>query len=240
MKMIPLTKGMYAKVDDDDYELLSRFNWCAGKGSKNKTYYALRGVKEDGVARRIYMHRIIAQAGPGEIVDHKNHDTLDNRKENLRLGSQALNQLNRLPIPGGQSAYKGVHYHAPSAKWMAVFNRKLIGYFNKETEAAIAYNIAAKIGGGDWACLNIIPGLTEKEMLTLPPIKRKQKKYRYRGVTRRGFGQWLAYIQIGNTRHNLGTYNNETLAAEAFNRACDEHGCPERKNAIYYPPPKYA
>ena len=86
MKEIPLTRGKFALVDDEDYEWLSQWKWyCSTTG------YAVRGCKN----RILYMHREIAKTKPGMLTDHINRNKLDNRKENLRFCSHRENMKNR-------------------------------------------------------------------------------------------------------------------------------------------------
>lgn len=98
MKLIPLTQGKFAKVDDADYEWLSQYNWYAKKTtaiySLYGLYYAARFQRIKKVKTTIYMHREIANCPPGKEVDHINHDTLDNQRENLRCCTRAENMAN--------------------------------------------------------------------------------------------------------------------------------------------------
>lgn len=96
MKSISLTKGKFAKVDDEDFEELNKYKWCAGeiKG----IWYAYRGKREGLIVKRISMHRLIMKAEKRwDIVDHINHDGLDNRKINLRIVTNSENLRNRKP-----------------------------------------------------------------------------------------------------------------------------------------------
>jgi hypothetical protein len=92
MKLIPLTQGKFALVDDEDYEYLSKFKWHAKKQTRKHFpdyFYAARGKKG------ILMHREILNISEDQNVDHKNGNGLDNRKENLRPASQLENCRNR-------------------------------------------------------------------------------------------------------------------------------------------------
>jgi len=232
MKEIKLTKGQVALVDDADYEFLIKFKWCANKGVRNKTYYAVRGIREGDKTRRVFMHRVIAQAGRGELVDHWNHNTLDNRRDNLRVGNQSLNQMNRLP-QGGLSKYKGVSFYSWTMQWAASCCGAHIGYFDNEIDAARAYNAVAYEKSGDWALLNDIPGLSKEELISLPDsYNPKIRKNKYRGVRHRSKNSWEAYIQYRNSRFVIGCFDSEDKAVRSYNNKCDELGCPERKNDI--------
>ena len=227
-RRIMLTQGKYALVDQEDYDYLSHFNWCYNKGTKNKSGYALRATRTKGKYKRIYMHRVIVQALPGEVVDHINHDTLDNRRENLRIGSQKLNLLNRYPNTSGTSPYKGVSFFKGSTQWVAVFKRNHLGYYDTEVEAALAYNAAAHAENPDWILLNQIPGLSLEESIK-PPRPPRAKRNRYRGVRFRG-KSWEAYIQVNKVRHVIGYFPYEVEAAKAYNETCYKFQLPKRKN----------
>ena len=74
-----------AKVDDSDYELLSKYRWNYTNG------YAQGKVN----GKLIGMHRFIMRTPKGMVTDHINHDTLDNRRANLRICTHAQNMANR-------------------------------------------------------------------------------------------------------------------------------------------------
>ena len=89
-KSIPLTQGKFALVDDEDFEKLNQNVWLFCNG------YAARGVNRFPRRRLLYMHRIILNPPEGFDVDHISHNSLDNRKENLRICSRTENQRNRI------------------------------------------------------------------------------------------------------------------------------------------------
>jgi len=106
-KYIELTQGQVAIVDDDDFERLSMYKWCARWEQNTKSYYAATNTK--GVF--IYMARFIMDTPKGLICDHINHDTLDNRKENLRNVTTSVNQQNRRNKSKNSTNVEGVHKH---------------------------------------------------------------------------------------------------------------------------------
>lgn len=154
MKEIPLTQGMVAIVDDEDYELVSRYKWFADRrGKYSIRYYACRKTYIDERRVNEYMHHAIL----GHVrVDHKNGNGLDNRRENIRIATQSQNMANRRSQANSQSPYKGVR--KVKLRWRAYIkpNEKPIhlGYFDTAEEAARAYDWAAKRIYGDFALLN--------------------------------------------------------------------------------------
>lgn len=160
MKEIQLTQGQITFVDDNDFPLLSQFNWYADK--RENTSYAARIFKDaDGIKRKVYMHRLIL----GEIdkylhIDHIDGNGLNNVRENLRIVTRSQNQMNSIAHKKRGSKYKGVSFFKPAKKWRAriMINRveKHIGYFDSQELAAAAVNEAYKIHFGEFARANII------------------------------------------------------------------------------------
>ncbi len=79
--LIPLTHGMVAIVDLDDFERLKKYTWHARKSFSR--FYAMRKVVHDGKEFWIRMHREVMHTPQGQITHHKNRRTMDNRKSNL-------------------------------------------------------------------------------------------------------------------------------------------------------------
>lgn len=162
MKRIPLTKGYEALVDDADYETLLRHRWSATV-SKPGYVYAVTRIE----GKSVRMHRLLMGAGAREVVDHVNHNTLDNRRSNLRIVSQRQNTYNARPQRGSASKYKGVH--ASTDKWVARIKDPAsgkclhLGRFDSEIEAAMAYNHAAQRLQGDCAYINDVSPLEYRE-----------------------------------------------------------------------------
>ena len=153
---IPLTQGQVALIDDEDYELVSQYKWHAHWNLHGKSYYAKTDIrKTDGTFGSLLMHRLIMNAQKGEQVDHINHDTLDNRKSELRFCSYAQNQYNQGRRSNNTSGCKGVSLHKPSGKWLARIRwdgeRIHIGIFPTLEEAYDAYCKAAFELHGEFA-----------------------------------------------------------------------------------------
>jgi hypothetical protein len=153
---IPLSKGKIALIDDQDADLVMPFKWYSSL-TKNTTY-AIRGSSRVGGKQiTILMHRVILDAPPGMFVDHRDGDGLNNCRDNLRLCTRSQNEMNKR-IQGGTSRFKGVCWHGKREKWEARIgvNRKRthLGYFTDETEAAMAYDVAARELFDEFARLN--------------------------------------------------------------------------------------
>lgn len=153
-KLISLTRGYTALVDDSDYEKLKTYKWSAG-GPKG---YLSAQRAQNG--KTIRMHRQILgllDAPSNVFVDHRNGDTLDNRRSNLRACDNRLNQGNARKR-GGSSRYRGVSWHEVSKGWRAQIRIKgmkvHLGIFKDEEDAARAYDKAASQHFGDFARLN--------------------------------------------------------------------------------------
>ncbi len=161
MKQIPLSKGKFAIVDDEDFERANQFKWCwfsSKSAGRNSLGYACRNQRENGKKKMIFLHRFIVNAPEGFEVDHKDSDGLNCRKENLRICTGSQNLHNQLAREGGTSRFKGVTWAKRDKKWAAricfEYKRISLGHFADEVEAAKAYDEAAKKYFGEFAYLN--------------------------------------------------------------------------------------
>jgi hypothetical protein len=144
-----IAAGRVALVDDEDFPLVSQYNWHASK-RPHGSFYARSSNR-----RKIFMHRLIT--GWPE-VDHQNGDGLDNRRHNLRPATSAQNNRNRRPRPGSSSRFKGVRWERGRQRWRADIGidgrYRTIGRFRDEETAARAYDAAALAAWGEYAWLN--------------------------------------------------------------------------------------
>ena len=141
-KLIQLKDGRVAKVSNEDFEEFSRYNWTVS----NKGY---------PMSRHRTMHSFIS----GEYTDHKNGDTLDNRRENLRPATHAQNMWNKKVPSNSPTRFKGVHRKGRG--WGSCITkhgeRFYLGRFDTPEEAAKAYDAAAMAHYGEFARLNFPP-----------------------------------------------------------------------------------
>lgn len=162
MKEIPLTRGMVALVDDADYErVVLEGAWHAH--APYKAYWYAWRTRNGTRPKTLGMHRFIVDAPTGMVVDHINHNGLDNRRANLRLCTVSQNQQNKRSRVGASSRYLGVckHKYASSfgaPRWAVRVERKHVGLFASEEEAARAYDRVALATFGEFANLNFPEG----------------------------------------------------------------------------------
>lgn len=150
---IPLSQGLVALIDDEDYAAVMAYApWSAYRSGRN--VYGRRTVHlGEGRGTSVYMHQVVLEC---QRVDHINGDGLDNRRVNLRPATHADNMRNAQRRVDNTSGYKGVSWNKHS--WVAGihFNRRRIylGSFADPAEAARAYDAAALEYFGPFARLN--------------------------------------------------------------------------------------
>ena len=159
MKELKLTKGYVAIVDDEDYETVSKWRWSATQCC-NKIY-ARRTQKFGNKKVNIYLHRFLMNVhlcNSSVNCDHKDRDTLNNQKSNLRVCTKAENQRNKTKKKNAQSKFIGVV--KARKNWAARITHEgkavYIGTYQSEEEAAIAYNKKKIELHGEFANLNIL------------------------------------------------------------------------------------
>jgi hypothetical protein len=140
--MIPLSQGKYAYVDIEDLYRIEKISWYCDP---------------DGYARNrngIMMHRIIMNCPPDKEIDHKDHNGLNNTKDNLRICTRSQNQANKNISTRNTLGFKGVSYSKKNNKYSASIrcNNKQyhLGYFNTPEEAHQHYTNKGKELFGDF------------------------------------------------------------------------------------------
>lgn len=163
---ILLTKGYKTIVDTSDFEMLNAYSWQATR--RRSGIYARRTVNSLP-KRYIYMHRQILGLDHGDDRqgDHKMGNTLDNRRQNLRIATRSQNKANsrrdRLAASGFRGVERvqrrsGIRYKA-HIKTGGVTHQ--LGCFDCIEDAACAYDIKAQELFGEFALLNF-SGLPSK------------------------------------------------------------------------------
>lgn len=161
MKTIPLSRGLFAQVDDDDYGALAAYRWTAVpmQNKSRAAFYASRRGRP-GEPITVYMHRQVMAAKSGQMVDHADRDGLNNQRANLRFCTATQNLANN--VRTNASGFRGVSLDKSRAlhrkPWCAFIQRDgkscLVGRFETPEEAARAYDRAAANQFGAFAMLN--------------------------------------------------------------------------------------
>jgi hypothetical protein len=150
-------------VDDDVVALVAGRRWVIhNKVPRHSRVYFATHVRVPH-PHQVILHRMIAGAPAGLVVDHRNGNTLDNRRENLRICETRLNVANAVKkgIPAS-SAFKGVSWCEHHQAWLGELRLTVGGRrtyplkkrFTSEVEAALAYDDAARRTYGEFACVN--------------------------------------------------------------------------------------
>lgn len=152
--IIQLSKGKVTILDLDDAIKFGIYNWSV---LQTKTgWYSVRNEKSvDKTSQKMfYLHRLIMDCPDHLFVDHINGDTLNNKKNNLRIVTKRENNLNKTGNIISSSKYKGVSWYSRRSMWRARIDGIDIGMFNIEEEAALAYDVKAKERHKEFAFLN--------------------------------------------------------------------------------------
>jgi hypothetical protein len=154
MKTLQAYCGASVLIDDEDFHWLSKFNWHVTADGYVSTELA-SNKRNTGIR----IHQLLL-GGKSPLVDHKDGNTLNNQKENLRPCGQMENGQNRR-VQKHSSRFKGVSWIINI--WVASIrvnkNKMHLGRFDSEVDAAIAYDSAAERYFGKFARTNKMMGL---------------------------------------------------------------------------------
>lgn len=155
-KKNPKYKGMFALVDDEDYERLSKFYWSAVK-KREGLFYAERVTKRDKNRKQKVIGMHIEVMG-SKWIDHIDFDGLNNQKSNLREVTHSQNMMNKAKKRGSASGLKGVSWHNKNNNWLAKIKingkDKHLGCSKDPIKCARLYDEAAIKYFGEYAKIN--------------------------------------------------------------------------------------
>ena len=163
-KKLPLNgkhgDGKFTTVDVDFFDAVSQYRWYMTKDGYVYRSQHISGSGRNRVKKNIALHREIAGAPIGKVVDHLDRNPLNNARANLRICTRSQNEANS-PSRGGTSKYKGVSRNIGRGKaWQSgikfQYKRIALGMFDTEKEAAKAYDKKAKELFGEFAYINLI------------------------------------------------------------------------------------
>jgi hypothetical protein len=152
--------GHAVQVDECDVPLLMTRNWrvMPMKTKRRIYHYVVAWSRANGKRKLLLLHREIASPKVGEVIDHINHDALDNRRVNLRACTTAQNVANRRKsAKPTSSSYLGVYFHANDGRWRAevtVNGRRTRKRFATEADAAAWRDLTASSLHGEFANLS--------------------------------------------------------------------------------------
>ncbi len=156
---IPLTQGRVALVDEADFAWASQWKWYAKFKPSSHAFYAARNDyrfgKGHGITIQLHRELMGLKKGDRRMVDHWDHNTLDDRRRNLRICTPTQNAQNRVRHSNNRSGFKGVTFHPHTGKWRSSISingrRKSLGLFHYPEQAYSAYCQAAKEAFGEFA-----------------------------------------------------------------------------------------
>lgn len=146
-----LISGKYKMIIDEEcYEKIAGYSLHV-----NSKGYAEVRFTENKKLKSILIHRVVVSAGKNEIVDHVNGNTLDNRKENLRIVTRNQNMQNCKTYKSSSTGFKGVSWHSSAKKYIARIqvnkSRMIIGYYDDINDAILARKEASKKYHGEYS-----------------------------------------------------------------------------------------
>ncbi len=133
----------YALIDSEDINKIKKHTWYVK--STGNHFYVATNIYENNKQNTLRIHKLIMNPPNDMVIDHINHNPLDNRKINLRICShkQNMENLKGCKSDNKSSGIRGVSWHKGKRKWEARIghNKKLIFLGNfldiKEAEQSV-------------------------------------------------------------------------------------------------------
>lgn len=150
---VACTKGYTTMFSPEDLAIVSENDWSTlapgRKGSKRRYAHRRAWTKDED-----YLHRAIMKSPKGMQVDHRDGNTMNNRRGNLRECTNAQNQMSKRDTGRAPGKYRGV-YRAESGGWFASICKdqaqQYLGTYSTDVDAALAYDAAARKLFGEFA-----------------------------------------------------------------------------------------
>ncbi len=218
-------------IDEEDLEFVKSKKWNVHKGTSSKTSYVYTWTYQNRVVSMIQMHRLLLGVNGDNtyVVDHIDHNGLNNKRSNLRLCLSAENSWNQEIRRNNTTGYKGVSRQGTANKYSARVMKHGVsydmGWYDTPEEAGIAYDIGALYLHGVYSCINF-----DKEMYVDLNIEAEFKKRHYvptcayRGVVYRGKTSYETTVCLGKKPIYIGRFPTAESAAEAYDKACIKLG----------------
>lgn len=147
---------MYARIDSEDFALVSQYKWSARFNACTKSWYAYTTIRTPERSFCIYMHRMILGLpfGDKRQGDHiATGDTLNNQRSNLRIATQNQNKMNKRMYANNSLGVKGVTRDKGLFKAQLQKDGKRVYLGRRKTieEAKALYDAAAIRHFGEYA-----------------------------------------------------------------------------------------
>jgi hypothetical protein len=221
--VIYLNSPKYGKfeaiIDTESFKIVDSINgtWLPSRDGKSGAMYARFGYYENGKRKTKHMHRLVMNAPSGLMVDHKNHNTLDNRKINLRIVTSGQNQQN---LRGARSNNKstGIRgvFKNGEAYSVYVAHKYLGSYRTIEEAEEVAKQGRARLLPYSKEASEI--GITNRVLYDRNNALIANKTSLVRNVTwNEGKKQWIVQFQRDHKKINIGGYKNFEDAARIAN-----------------------
>lgn len=215
MKTIKLSNSINETlVDDEDYQLVEKYStWFLSEGY-------VRSTKNNTKMHRMIWSHYYGNIDIHSVIDHKDRNTLNNQKNNLRLATRGQNNANHKLLSSNTSGYNGVSWGKQRKKWRISFTNEIQIHFDNKRHAAIAYDIYAKNKHPGFSHVNC-PDASQEEIETVQNLiyqsQHRPKSSLYRGVSwSKKRKKWISQIKIKQKQYRIGSFLSEKDAAEAY------------------------